>query len=52
MGLDGSPSDIKDRSNPQDSDHPPWVGRHSGEVSRPCTVGRMGRKLKEGGVRV
>lgn len=24
------------------------MDRHTGEVSRPCTVGRMGRKLKEG----
>lgn len=30
----------------QDSSLPPWVGKHSGEVSRPCTVSRIGRKLK------
>lgn len=47
-GFGWFPLRHKGQEPSQDSDYPPWVGRHSGEVSRPCTVGRMGRKLKEG----
>lgn len=46
--LDDFPSDNSGQEPSQDSNCPPCVGRHNREVSRPCAVGGVDRKLKEG----